>query len=529
MKKNLCKLAFSLLIVVSSIVAMKAQSLSPIPVPLSLKGICDKSQGFWPVQMAMDSAKNKFSVCTENYNGQSGLEIALRIVKLDPSATQILYSKIIDANFNVITDIAVTANGTAFVVFGNQITRINPDGSVVEAGWSSVPLSEAKSIKIDSQNNLFISGQLNGNAAIVKVLSDGSIAFTQTFSGSGFEIANAIEIDSNQTVIATGRTDSTDFPSLNAFQTSLAGGTDAFLVRISSNDGTILSSSYLGGNGFDEGRGLAVGASGNIVVVGETDSLNFPTLNAIQSIAGGQKDGFISKFNNLGSSLLYSTFLGGSADDSANAVALDNNENASLAGVTFSPNFPLFRSGKTVLEGNWQAFLTKINMSGSLHLFSTYQSGGANNFYNGFDIIDDSLGGLFLSVNSNKYQGGGQSDGLILGFSPYQISLLYDSTKAFKINPSIKVQLQDLSGFNKSSANIPVTSAHVSPRGNYSVILKTLGSNFTFNAKLKFAGSALGGYEYTIDRTGLGEGDYDLVFTTANETALRAVPFSLKK
>jgi hypothetical protein len=527
MKKRFLFLILSLIFLGVSNISVKAQATSPIPLRLSASEVCDKSRGSWPLNMAMDSAKNKFLVCTQNYNGQGGLEIALKVVKYNPNASQVIYSILINTGSFVNSDIAVDANGTAFVLHGSNITRISADGLVVE-GWASISLSEGKSLLVDPLNNLFVSGQLNNDAAVVKVRPDGSTAFVQTIGGSGYDIANAVAYGSNQTVILTGRTDSPDFPAINALQPFSGGGSDAFLVRLNSNSGTVLSSTYLGGNGFDEGRGLAAGNSGALVVVGETDSTNFPIFNAIQASISGQKDSYISKFNSTGSSLIYSTYLGGSGTDSAVGVTLDNAENAILTGVTSSNNFPTFRSEISTLEGNWQAFLTKLSTNGSSFLFSTYQSGGSGNFYDGFDIVDDSIGGVFLSVNSNKYFSGGESSGMVLRFSPYQIRLLYDPSKPFKPNPSIQVQLQDLVGTNQSSVGIPVTSLHVSPRGSSSYILKMLGGDFTFGANLKFGGSAPGGYKYLLDRTGLGAGDYDLVFTTANETVWRTVPFSLK-
>ena len=421
MKKNLLLFAFCLFFIGVTNTIVKAQSTSPIPFQVSAQLACDKSRSSWPINMAMDSSKNKYVLCTQNFNGQGGLEIVLNIVKFDPTATQMLYSISLNIGNFVSSDIAVTSNGTAFVLHGSLITRISPDGQVVDFGWTSSYLSEGKSIFVDSQNNIFVAGQSLNNGAVAKVLPDGSAAYVQSFGGSGFEIANAISIDSNQTLVVTGRTESSDFPILNAFQSSLSGSSDAFLVRLNSNNGAILSSTYLGGGGFDEGQGIVVGSSGNIVVVGETDSANFPVSNAMQASLGGQRDGFVSKFNNHGSTLVYSTYIGGSADDRVVGVALDSSENALFTGITGSPNFPLFRSAKTVLEGNWQAFFTKFNTNGSSFIFSTYQSGGVNNFYNGFDIIDDSFGGLYLSVNSHSFVGSGDSHGIVLRFSPYFI------------------------------------------------------------------------------------------------------------
>ena len=90
------------------------------------------------------------------------------------------------------------------------------------------------------------------------------------------------------------------------------------------------------------------------------------------------------------------------------------------------------------------------------------------------------------------------------------------------------MQVQDLQGVNRSDAGLVVTSSYVSPRGNPSLVAKTLGGNFTFDRNLQYGHSTKGGYEYTLNRTGLGPGDYDLLFYVAGEPALRSVAFSLK-
>ena len=108
---------------------------------------------------------------------------------------------------------------------------------------------------------------------------------------------------------------STNFATAGAYQTVNAGGNDAFVAKLNAAGSALVYATYLGGSGDDRGLGIAVDGSGNAYVTGVTASTNFPTLNAYQSAYGGNGDAFVTKFNASGSALLYSTYLGGSGSD----------------------------------------------------------------------------------------------------------------------------------------------------------------------------------------------------------------------
>ena len=129
-----------------------------------------------------------------------------------------------------------------------------------------------------------------------------------------------------------GFTDSTDFPiTPGAFQSTLAGGSlDVFITGLDSSGSAIVYSTYLGGSRADEVWHLAIDATGNAYLGGLTDSTDFPTtLGAFQtSYAGGVFDAFVTKLNPSGSALVYSTYLGGGGDDVGLGVTLDTLANA---------------------------------------------------------------------------------------------------------------------------------------------------------------------------------------------------------
>lgn len=184
---------------------------------------------------------------------------------------------------------------------------------------------------------------------------DPVLVYSTYLGGSSFDSALGIAVDGSGNTYITGITGSTDFPtSANSLQRLYGGGYqgndtftlgDAFVVKLNSTGSELVYSTYLGGNLGDEGHCVKVDASGNVYVAGATDSTNFPaSANAAQRFYGGSgpgfRDAFVAKLNATGSQLIYSTYVGGSDDDSAGAIAIDASANAYITGITLSSDFP---------------------------------------------------------------------------------------------------------------------------------------------------------------------------------------------
>jgi len=149
-----------------------------------------------------------------------------------------------------------------------------------------------------------------------------------------------------------------------AFQTTFGGYWDAGVIKLNPVGSALVYSTYLGGSGYDVGGGVAVDSLGSAYVTGVTSSSNFPTVNAIQPTLGGGSDAFVTKVNPLGSGLVYSTYLGGSSNDGAIGIALDSLPipNAYVTGRTDSTNFPTTPGAfQTTFGGTFDAFVTKIS------------------------------------------------------------------------------------------------------------------------------------------------------------------------
>jgi hypothetical protein len=172
---------------------------------------------------------------------------------------------------------------------------------------------------------------------------DPSLEYSTYLGGSNFDQGSRIALDSSGNAFVTGDTNSNDFPSTaGAFQTTSGGNVDAFVSKLNSTGSALVYSTYLGGSSYDYGFGIAVDSSGNAYATGLTTSSDFPTTAGASqtTFGGGRGDAFVSKLNSSGSALAYSTYVGGTNYDYGYGVALDSSGNAYLAGGTYSSDFP---------------------------------------------------------------------------------------------------------------------------------------------------------------------------------------------
>jgi alpha-tubulin suppressor-like RCC1 family protein/Leucine-rich repeat (LRR) protein len=221
------------------------------------------------------------------------------------------------------------------------------------------------------------------DAFVAKLNPSGSSRIYSTYlGGSDNDIGNGIAVDLSGNAYVTGRT-RTNFPILNAVQPTQGGSDDAFVTKLNPSGSAKIYSTYLGGNGEDSGNGIAVDLSGNAYMTGYTSSTNFPTLNAIQPGQGGSLDAFVTKLNPSGSARIYSTYMGGNGDESGNGIAVDVSGNGYVTGYTSSTNFPTLNAIQPGQSGSFDAFVTKLNPSGSARIYSTHLGGSGNEFGNG--------------------------------------------------------------------------------------------------------------------------------------------------
>ncbi len=248
----------------------------------------------------------------------------------------------------------------------------------------------ATSVSVDSYGNTYVagwtespdfpaSGGLHRGAGIdgfvAKFTSSNSLAWCTYIGGSGADQINGMAVDPAGNVVVVGATSSSDMPFTRAVQASLRGPQDAFIAKLNASGTSLTFGTYFGGSGTDTGVAVALDISGNIYVTGNTSSSDFPTLNAFQPIRPGQQDAFVFKLDATGSTLFFSTFLGGSNNDTAMGIAVDGTGSAYVAGGTQSGNFPVAAAFRSSLPGQQAAFLTKLASDGRSLVYSTFLGG----------------------------------------------------------------------------------------------------------------------------------------------------------
>jgi uncharacterized protein (TIGR03437 family) len=250
------------------------------------------------------------------------------------------------------------------------------------------------------------------------------LLYSTYLGGADFEVCTAIAVDSTGAAYLGGYTKSRDFPATpDTFQPtyrspSVTPGFDGFITKLNPAGSGIVYSTFLGGPGTEYLTGLALDAQGNVYVCGATTSSNFPvTSAAFQRSYGGASfaletmpelgDAFVAKIDPTASSILYATYLGGRQDDFASGIAVDGQGNAYVTGWTRSANFPASAGSlQTALRGeggetrypSGDAFVTKINPSGSAAVYSTYLGGSLDD--RGLAIAVDSTGNAWVTGNT---------------------------------------------------------------------------------------------------------------------------------
>jgi len=325
------------------------------------------------------------------------------------------------------------------------VTKLNPAGSglVYSTYLGGSHRNYSNAIAVDSAGNAYVTGKTcstdfpttpgafqtlshttpdgYGNAFVTKLNASGSgLVYSTYLGGSGGYAGNegwactygdtgyGIAVDPNGDAYVAGYVESGNFPTTpGAFQPALHGPfsccshhSNAFIAQLNPTGSSLVYSTYLGGSDQDWASGITVGPGGDAFVAGITGSNDFPTTpGALKSVAPIGRNGFVTRLNPLGSQLIYSTYLGGSGSDQAQAIAIDSNQNAYVTGYTTSIDFPTTPLAfQPILRGPFgNAFVAKLDPSGSGLVYSTYLGGS------GGILVGDMGFGIAVDAGANAY------------------------------------------------------------------------------------------------------------------------------
>jgi len=310
--------------------------------------------------------------------GGSSIDIA-RAIAFDSAGNAVVVGSTISSDFPTVSAFDSTLGGSALDGIGDAfVTKLNSSGTILWSSFLGGTLNDwANGVAIDSAGNAVISGNTNStdfpstggfdmtlggtqDAFVAKVSGTGALLWSSYLGGSTSDAANAIAVDGSGNAFVVGQAQSTDFPTTGGFDTTYGGGfSDGFLTKISGT-GTLSWSTYLGGLTPDEARAVAVDASGNVVVVGDTAGSDFPIGGGFDSTYNGAgRDAFVLRTSNAGVRH-WSSYLGGNAVDWGYGVAIDGSGNIFITGQTNSTNFPSTAGFDASLGGTYDAYITKL-------------------------------------------------------------------------------------------------------------------------------------------------------------------------
>jgi Abnormal spindle-like microcephaly-assoc'd, ASPM-SPD-2-Hydin/Beta-propeller repeat len=426
--------------------------------------------------------------------GCSGSTSDAFVSKLDPTGSFLIYSTYLGGSGNDYGNgIAIDAAGDAYIAgqtyslnfpvtkgsFQSKcggttcsggdafVTELNPEGSalIYSTYLGGKGTNQANSIVLDASNNAYITGytqsltfpvttgafqttcscSTRSVVFLTKLNSTGSALIYSTYlGGSGGDVGYAVVLDSSGSAYLTGYTHSNNFPvTAGAFQTKLNATSAGFVTKMNSTGSALIYSTYVGGTSTATtpceacGTNLTVDSSGDAYVCGLTAESTFPvTPGAVQTTfmsSTNGHDAFITKLNSTGTALIFSTYLGGTGDDGATGIAVDASDNVWLRGNTKSTNFPVTPGAfQTTNAGAFDAWVAEINSTGSVLLYSTYLGGSGTEYGGATNVlaIDKQLPpnvyvtgytdstDFPVTAGSLQAQNAGENDGFVTKFAP---------------------------------------------------------------------------------------------------------------
>ncbi|MEE8574950.1 MAG: SBBP repeat-containing protein, partial [Thermodesulfobacteriota bacterium] len=307
---------------------------------------------------------------------------------------------------NTGTDAFVTKLDAVYgsVVYSTYLGGTGSDlgnGIAVDSSGAAYVVGHTYSTDFPTESPIYATNSGASDVFVTKINSTGTapLVYSTYLGGSSNDINPNIALDNRGRAYVTGYTTSTDFPTLSAFDNSLNDGvdttsSDVFVTRINEQGGALLYSTYLGGTSNEHYPDIAVDSLNDVYVTGWTESTDFPTPSAFQGSNAGGSDAFVTKIDSSSSTLVYSTYLGGSDSDLSRGIAVDCSGAAYVTGYTWSTDFP---TASAIYGDNTSvdAFVTKIDPDGLALAYSTYL--GGTGYDTAYDIAVDGAGAAYVT------------------------------------------------------------------------------------------------------------------------------------
>lgn len=324
------------------------------------------------------------------------------VAKVDPAGSSLVYSTYLGGSGTG----GAMVGGTCY--HGDQGNSIAVDGigdAYVAGGTQSADFPTTPGSFQPAYHS-------NSNSAFITKLNPTgtSLLYSTYLGGSSYDAAYGLALDQGGRAYVTGRASSTDFPTTpGAFQTasplkvgSCCATSSVFVTEMNADGTALIYSTYVGGNGWDVALGIALDSAGSAYVTGSTNSINFPTTpGAFQPVAPIKTgtfatNAFVTKLNNTGSGLAYSSYVGGigGGSDSAYCIAVDSVGDAFLTGYTTSIDFPITANAIQPVPadaGNGDAFVLALNPQGTAPVYSSYLGGIGGSSFGAGIALDSSL------------------------------------------------------------------------------------------------------------------------------------------
>jgi hypothetical protein len=429
---------------------------------------------------------------------------------------------VIKLNFENAEDITIDANGDLILKIGNHTIRqhapiayqeINGQKQEVSSQWSLTKVPSSKFQVLSLEQTATDNGQRTTDNFIIKfdvgnydqtkpLIIDPVIVFSSYLGGSAgddlftIEAGFSVKVDSSGNVYVAGITPSADFPTQSPHQPASGGNYDAFITKLNPSGSALLYSTFFGGSDEDRIYSIALGANNEMFVAGYTYSTNFPTMTPYQSSNRGLNDGFIARFTASGT-LNYSTYIGGTNQDSANFIKNEGSNIVAFAGSTSSTNFPTASPLQPNNAGNTDFFAGKLNLTTNTLIFSTYFGGASSDSMIFSSGAMDSSGNVYIAGVSNSFdfpttpnafqtENNGSDDAVVTKINSSGNSMIYSTFVGGNLIDSADALAVDsngnayITGFTRS-ANYPLRNA-VQPQ---------LRDPDAFVTKLNSSGTAL--------------------------------------